>query len=283
MSRITTGLPLVYRPDKAHVWVEDMLTAQYLQELWQDAGIVFHVGGGNQTIKAVTHDAAAEGLRNVLGMVDRDFGDTNFVQWTNPASGASVMILPGHELENYLLDEDALAGCALNNQRRTVADVAAYTRNTASLCEWQVAAAQVIASWRDTFQADFPSHPSRVAAHDQPSTLALLLLLPWYVAAVTRANAITAPGEPAAALAAAHANVTAWLSSADWKSRFPGKQIFRDVRGYIYDPAAFGAPSTGIQPDIDVAVAVAIWQRSNGRVPTELQTLHAVIHAKAGV
>jgi len=85
------------------------------------------------------------------------------------------------------------------------------------------------------------------------------------------------------ALAAAHANVTAWLGSVDWKIRFPAKQIFRDVRGYIYDPTALGAPSTGIQPDIDVAVAVANWQRSNGRVPPELQTLQTVIHAKAGV
>jgi hypothetical protein len=215
--------------------------------------------------------------------VDRDFGDTNISQWGNPASTASVMVLPVHELENYLLEEDALAGCALNNQGRTVAEVAAYTRRSADLCEWQVAAAQAVASWRDTFQSDFPAHPSRDTVYDQRSALSFLQSLPWYGAVVSRAATITATGQPAAALALAHGNVSAWLASAEWKNRFPGKEIFRDVRGYIYDPAALGAPSTGTQPDIDVAVAVAIWQRSNGRVPPELQTLLGVVHAKAGV
>lgn len=179
MTRMTTGLPLVYRPDKAHVWVEDAITRQYLQELWQDAGIVFHVGGGGPVIRAVAHDATSQGVGTVVGVMDRDFGDTNFAQWTNPASTARVMVLPVHEIENYLLDADALSGCALNNRGRSAAEVEAYVRNTAALCEWQVAASQVIASWRREFQADFPGHPTRDEARDRATALAHLTALPW--------------------------------------------------------------------------------------------------------
>jgi hypothetical protein len=283
MSVITSGLPFIYRPDKAHVWVEDIITEQYLSEIWQDSSIVFHVGGGNQTIRAVAHAAVSQGHPNVLGIIDRDYGQTNFNQWTNPASTARVLSLPVHELENYLLDSDALAGCVLNNLGRTPAAIDMHIRHVAGLYEWQVSAAQVIAEWRDAFQSDFPAHPSRVEAADNLTTQAYLQGAPWYAALSARANTVTAAGEPATTLAVKYAMTNTWLLGGDWKERFPGKEIFRDVRGYIYDPAALGALAGGIQPDTDVAKAVATWQRNNTRIPPALQALQTVIHTKTGV
>ena len=68
---------------------------------------------------------------------------------------------------------------------------------------------------------------------------------------------LAAAGEPDASLTSAHTEVASWLANGQWKSRFPGKGLFRDVRGYVYNPAALGARATGVQPDIDLAVAVA--------------------------
>lgn len=283
MSTVTSGLSLIYRPDKAHLWVEDSLTREYLDECWQDADIQIHIGGGNQTIRAVAHDAANQGWRHVVGLIDRDYGQSNYAQWSNPNSGARVLVLPAHELENYLLQEDALAGCTLNTLGRSVADIVSHLRHVASLCEWQVSACKVIAGWHDLFNSDFPSHPSRNQAHDQPSALAVLQNYPWYAQVTNRATRVAQAGEPLNSLTTAHGAVAGWLAGVAWKQEFPGKELYRDIRGFVYSPAPGGAPGAGVQADIDVAKAIARWQRANNGVPAEIQELRTVVRAKAGI
>lgn len=115
----TALFPGFYR-GAINLWVEDELTRDYLRKVWQeDPAIVFYVGGGNEGITAVLKEAELAGLHNVFALIDRDFGITNRADWNNPAKTSRRFVGSVHEVENHLLDADALAGCALNTGGRT--------------------------------------------------------------------------------------------------------------------------------------------------------------------
>jgi hypothetical protein len=95
------------------LWVEDPLTRDYLDAIWTDPDIRFLIAGGNESIPTVVEGARSDGHAHVFGFIDRDFRTSNRARWANPASRVSVFIPEAHEVENYLLDVDALAGCAL--------------------------------------------------------------------------------------------------------------------------------------------------------------------------
>jgi len=72
------------------------------------------------------------------------------------------------------------------------------------------------------------------------------------------------------------------LKNDNWKRTFSGKEILRDVRGFVYDPPASHVVSSATH-DIDLARSIARWQVSNNRVPAELTTLLGHIRTKAGI
>ena len=90
---------------KLSLWVEDPLTREYLLSVWQSDTrfLDVRVGGGHETIRATVHDLRSQGVGNVFGVADRDFGPTNRPQWGNMASGLEVFRLDSFEMENLLL------------------------------------------------------------------------------------------------------------------------------------------------------------------------------------
>ena len=40
-----------------NLWVEDGLSREYLSTLWNDPGVAFFVGGGNEGVRAIVKDA----------------------------------------------------------------------------------------------------------------------------------------------------------------------------------------------------------------------------------
>ena len=276
MVTSVSGLTSYYRPDKINLWVEDSITKEYLIEVWQDSSVQIHVGGGNQTIRGIVQDASRLGLPNVFGVVDKDYGLSNRLQWENPNSGAKVFILPVHELENYLLDENALASCDLNSLHRSEQEINARLQQEAGLYEWHTSVCCVLAEWHDTILDSFPGHPARNLTTDQVTALAYLTGSLWFQNVVFRASQVTQAGEPGASLTTAHNKVTGWLHNGQWRFEFCGKEIFRGIRGYIY------SQPLPADPDIDVAKSVARRQRQVGTVPQDLLVLQSVVHTKAG-
>ncbi len=55
------------------LWVEDMLTKEYLQRIWQPDDIFFQilVAGTNDSVTAVVRDLQENGYGNVFGLTDR--------------------------------------------------------------------------------------------------------------------------------------------------------------------------------------------------------------------
>lgn len=275
----TAQFPGFYR-GAINLWVEDPLTRDYLRKVWQDdPAVIFYVGGGKDGASAIVNEAATAGLANVFAYVDRDFGQTNRPNWANAASGRRL-VSSVHETENHLLDPDALAGCTLNTGQRTPAQIAARLQQQATLRQWWMAARMVIAEVKTSIHHDFPVLPAYPAVADQATAEAYLGQLPWwnhaqnYVASLTTAHLN-------GRLAEHHASVAAWLAGADWRTEFPGKELFREVRGWIYDKPP--NPASSAVYDADLAKSVGEWQAANNQVPQELSELLAALKARTGV
>src|SRR4051812_45345989 len=98
-----------------NLWVEDELTRAYLSEIWNDPGITFLIGGGNEGVRAIVQDAEETGYHNVFALTDRDFRPSNRAGWLDPNKTFRTFILPVHEVENYLIHADPLAQSRYHN------------------------------------------------------------------------------------------------------------------------------------------------------------------------
>jgi len=99
----------------------------------------------------------------------------------------------------------------------------------------------------------------------------------WYASFRGNATQIGSPEQIELWIQEAADAYTADLDTDDWQRSFAGKELFRHVRGYIYQPPLPASPATY---DIDVAKSVARWQVVNDRVPSELSELLAAIQSR---
>lgn len=263
------------------VWVEDKLTYLYLQEAWADADIALSIAGGNESIRAVVHNERQAGRLNHFGVRDRDFAPTNYPNWSNPSSGTEVFTLPVHEVENYLLDENALAGNRLNTGRRTAAEVLTRMQAHAGTLAWWMACRRVLSEIRDSVFDTFPKHPggprdgtamSRQLAEDY------ILNHPWYLGIGGTVAAWT-PAEIRHRLTLAHAAMHGDIASGRWRETFSGKEIFKHVRGWVYG----GRGGSSADHDSDLAMAVAQWQVANQAVPPTVAELRSALRRRVGL
>src|SRR5271166_1167558 len=135
-----------------NLWVEDSLTTEYLSTVWSDPDVRFLIGGGNEGVRAIVKDAEEAGFLNVFGLTDRDFRPTNKSSWNDPAKTFRTFVLPVHEIENYLLDPDALSTSRLNNRSLSADDIEKRIEEAASRLCWWAACRDVLAELKRRFR-----------------------------------------------------------------------------------------------------------------------------------
>ena len=274
---VQTDLPTLYRRP-INVWVEDSLTSEYLQELWREPRALLLIAGATGSVKPAVQDAARNGASNVFGIVDRDFENTNRQRWEN--AQLRCFVVPAHEMENYLLDEYALAGCDLNNRSRSAVDILARMRDRAKGLLLWMAVCHTLKRVRRYCLDDYPQRPSATKISTLNEAWQFIEQSPWFQSFSTRAADIAAPATVRGWLSDAFASLDHDLATDDWKQTFSGKEILRDIRGFIYQPPQPAPPSVH---DVDLAQSVARWQADNGRVPNDLMELLRLLRTKAGV
>jgi hypothetical protein len=260
------------------LWVEDPVTRTYLGECWNDPDIGFLVAGGTEGVRAAGRSAREDGFSHVFGTVDRDFAASNRPGWRNPDT-SPVFILEVHEIENHLLAADHLAGCDLNNQGRSAADIDSRLQACAAGMVWWMACRRVLADLRAEFLMDFPGH-SRVV--DLATAQQHICGSDWYQRLRDYHRTVVPADQITRRLNDAHALAAAELASGQWRQSFPGKDLLHDLHNWLYLPPA-GRGTTPAEVDLDLARSVARWQVANGAVPAEVAELHAALRHRAGL
>ncbi len=272
----TADLPGFYR-GALNLWVEDPLTRDYLREVWQnDPLVVFYVSGGSDGILAVLKEAEAAGLKNVFAYADRDFRPSNRADWNNASKTFKRFVASVHEVENFLLDENAIAACGLNSLNRAPADILARLRQRAQKLTWWMACRSVLAQISESVVGGFPGHPKCPQIPDQTSAENYILSNGWF-ANLNGQAAMWSPNEVRKRVARAHALSVQQCANGSWKLEFSGKELFRDIRGWVYTAPRSVSSST---LDADLAKSVGQWQAQNGQVPAELTELLAALKAR---
>jgi hypothetical protein len=259
-----------------NLWVEDELTREYLSAVWNfPTDVFFLIGGGNEGVGAVVKDAASAGFANVFGLVDRDFRPTNRSNWNAAGKTFRTFVLPVHEIENYLLDPEALAASRLNTLKRTAAQIEGYLVAASGRLTWWAACRHVVAELKGRFREPFVADPPCGTIADEASAVDHICTSPWFVKLAPEA-ARTRQEDVRRLLADAHREAESQLSDGTWRTEFAGKEIYHDVGSRICDRRALGRPGyqpTQVEFDIDLAKNIAEGQVANNRIHDDLLAL----------
>ncbi len=276
---VDADLPKLHR-GPMNLWVEDALTSEYLNGAWGEPRILFLIAGSSDSVRPVVKHACLNGAKNVFGLIDRDFEATNEPRWANPE--LRHFILPVHEMENYLLDANALAGCDVHNRGRSVAEIETRMLGVAGSLLYWMAANSVIKRMRQTCLDDFMARPKQGELHSEAEIWTYIETTPWYQHFPAKVLDINTPATIQGWINEAVTQFTADLGNDAWKRSFSGKEILRDVRGFIYDPPPSPVVSSATH-DVDLAQSIARWHITNNCVPADLSILLGHIRTKAGV
>ncbi|HUT05033.1 MAG TPA: DUF4435 domain-containing protein [bacterium] len=275
-------LKSLYKTRAVVVWVEDELTKEYLRTLWQkDPRIGFAVAAGREGVSSLTNDArsAPDQRTNVFGVRDRDFGETNFPDWTN--ADTFLFRLPAYEIENYLLDWDALAGCAGEELRRNAAEIERRVKKRAAALTWWAACKRALNQIHTELTSGFPADPTQEEMSCLTGALNYVLKTNnWHCRACGLANGPLDKSAISDSLTRYHSDNELALDNASWLTSFPGKRLYREARSYVRGASDDG---TAVAADIDLAKAIANWQVDNKRPPSDLVTLRKCLLQRAGL
>ncbi len=255
-----------------NIWVEDEVTRAYLSALWDTPAVAFFIGGGNEGVRAIVKDAEESGFTNVFALIDRDFRRTNRPDWFATTKTFRTFVPPVHEIENYLLDADALAASRFNNLKKSKVEIESVMRVAAGRLLWWAACRDVVAELRRRFREGFLRDPtcdvsSDIQARDH------ICSSPWFRKLAHECERTT-EAEVDQLLSTARAAADQALADGNWKSEFAGKEILRDVGSRICDRTKIrGYKPSAAEFDGDLAKEVGAWQRDNDAVPSDLTDL----------
>lgn len=268
---VGSDLPALYKHDIC-LWVEDPLTRSYLATLWSsDSKLGLLVAGGHEGTRAVAEMAFRDQILKVFGLVDRDFGTTNRHQWANPPKDLRCYKTEVHEVENFLLDSEALAASQYNSRERTPEEILEYMQRQAEQLTWWMACRQTLAEFRMSVTDGFPGNPTTQAQLDRETAVSHILR---YARTIPHAVTRWTDLEVERVLEMHHNTFTQECESGGWRSSFSGKEIFASVCGFI--------SIQGVEKSLreEVAKDVAETQRRQDAVPSELTQLRESLYLR---
>lgn len=268
---MSSELASFYKRAAVTLWVEDIHTRLYLEELWQSQQIGYLIGGGRDTIQAVTEDAYRSGVPIVFGLCDRDFGRTNVHRWQVMDDSERVYRLPRVEVENYLLDAIALAACKWNTAPRSPTEIDARMQSCVEESAWWLATRRALHGLSRESVDGFPSDPRARHISSLSDAITYVTSSRWATSTVHGMSGKVSSPAIAARLEEEHAAVTASLVDGTWRETCSGKEVFAQVDSYVW--------TRGRRSDskAELARAVAIEQVRAGRVPADLDRLRVAL------
>lgn len=271
---MSVHIEALYKNAPATLWVEDPETRILLQSLWMTAAptIQVLVAGGHENVSAVCKQATDLGVRHVFGLVDQDFGRSNRARWSSLPASERVYRIDVHEVENLLLESQALANCSLNTKRRTQVEIENRLLNIAQNRAWWFACARFLSETKSLSREGFPPDP--------PPSLSSLTDAEtyvngskWFSTTAASCPALATTSAVSTGLSGAHTQSMAALADGSWRTIFPGKQIFREVSGFIHQTVP------GARAHYDLIKSIGEWLRTNG-TPAQVMELRSSILAR---
>lgn len=260
------GVLAIYSNAQICLWVEDPETKAYLDALWSDGRIRTLVGGGAGAIANLANAVRQDAQQNVYALQDRDFG---VARGPSSTHSGPVFVVDRHEVENYLIDEHAIANSMFNTRRVDAAAVASFAEKRAGeLVAW-MASRRVLRDVWSMLHGNFPEDPSPAEIVDMSTATAWLTARTGSLGASSAQIASIVANE----LAKHHATYATAARNGTWRTEFSGKEIFEPLVGWVWHTKKPG----GTKARTMVAGAIGERQRMHQNVPTELAHLRVFL------
>jgi len=278
MSVSASHLSSLYNHDPVCLWVEDEETRSYLNTVWGDGQIGILVAGGVENVRVAVHAARKDGVDKVFGFRDRDFGVSNVDRWMPPGP-MEVFVGDALEVESYLLDATAIAGCTVNTAGRTAHDIEAEMERLAGELVWWMSCRKTIASIRDDVVGDFLPHPKRTVVRSLQDAEGAILAASWWTTRLPVIASKVTEARVRKDLGDNHAHYDAMLRAGGWRTGFSAKEIFEQLLGWVYTKRRPPDPAGRL----DFVKAIARAQVDLGRVPREAVDLRVALRSRVGI
>lgn len=284
MPIIATNLDILLSSRHIVLWVEDTLTREYLRRVWQPDDLLFQIliAGSIDNVTAAVRDLQENGYGHVFGFTDRDFRSSNRSQWNDPSPNMYIYRPDRLEMENYLLDWVALAECDENKNRYNRSPEVIQNRVTqyAQNMLWWMACRQVIYHCHERLTGHFPEHPKVMDINSfLDAKTYIKTTRGWWNRFPEHAAYIQNPDNLTSDLHDACSKNQNDLNDGTWVKNFSGKEIFRMIRGFLFNRRY----DSNEVMDTDLAKSVADWQIENDAVPVEIMELKKSIMNRVGL
>lgn len=274
-SSDVTGL---YRSFPAYLWVEDEETRTYLETAWSgETRIKIYVGGGHTHLSAVVKAARNDWNTHVFGFRDRDFGASNRARWKDET--VTVLASDAVELENLLLDADAIASCAVNTSGLNVVQIEQQMLQLAQPLTWWMSSRRTITEMRDAVMDEFLAHPARGDVASQRDAENHIFTSRWWSTVLPSLHSTWGGRATVSArLVQYEATFRNMLASGAWKREFSGKEILRELMPRVWTRKRPPDP----EGRLEFVRAIAESQRDKGQLPLEVTELRTAILYRIG-
>ena len=268
-----------YKAGRIVLWVEDSLTRDYLRAAWRSpVDIAFFVANGGTSIPSLVTAARenSPAIQHVFGIVDCDFGKTNREKWGE--TGTITFRLPKHEIENYLLDPKAFTESDLNTRKRILTDVTTEMQRLANLQPAWLACRKILNTLSREAKDGFIKSPKVIAITNLLDARDYIVKSDWFLQVASRLTSSLTVVETSRRIDEAIIKYRDDLSTNEWHTSFSGKEVFRQLRAYTYQP-----PRKPGNPDNDFAKSVGSWQAANDCVPPDIGQLLTKLRMLVGI
>jgi len=274
----TSDLSGLYRNYPAYRWVEDEDTRTYLDAAWAgESRIKIYVASGYTHLQAVVNAAHHDFSTHVFGFRDRDFGASNRKRWKEEA--VTVLAGDAHELENFLLDAEAIASCEVNTSGLNAAQIEHELLAIAQQLPWWMSCRRTITEMRDAVMNDFPGHPKYREVSSQQQAENAIFASPWWMNALPSLHTTWGNRTTVSARLAQHeASFRAMLTNNTWQREFSGKEILQEIVTKVWTRKRPADPAGRLE----FVRAIAEAQRDQKRLPPELTELRTAILSRIG-
>ncbi len=269
---MSEDLGALYAGREVHLWVEDALTRDYLQALWDDSRVRLWVGAGGGLREVVEAARAELPQLRIFWLTDGD--------WTpSPlplalAQAQRSYKLPRHEIENYLLDPEALrpargGRCPYLRRELDADTIRQRFEQAARQLIPYVACLRTLHQLKQSITiANWPQDPAPAHCVTRVASEAWLLARPPELRAASRAikraaDTMLSETQWRELFHQHHDTATQEVSNHAWLRTFPGKELLR----HAWDELFIGR---GGHVEADIARHVGRAQREQGRAPAEL-------------
>lgn len=277
-----TGLPSLLSKRKIVLWVEDRLTREYLYSIWPDESERFNImsGGGHKAVRGIVNELKGQKYSNVFGLTDRDFYPTNRGRWKENDPNLVIFRPERVEIENYLLDWDAMAGCGQNRMlnRKSVHDIKNRADEIAEKMVWWMACKSVLNDFWEILTESFPEHPKPNKINSLKEAEDYIVEQEWYVSLRPKTDQII--NAPLSEQLKNRGDLyQSRLQDGSWVNDFSGKQIYKSLCGFVLeDPNRRTS-----EKEIDLAISIGEWQYKDKKIPPELIELKDALKVRVGI